>query len=49
MLPGLVGVATVLTPIAAPALVLPAAAFPALRLSQGESGPVLWFFERSTW
>lgn len=43
VLPGLIGVATILTPIAALALVLPAAAFPALRLSQGEIGPVFWF------
>lgn len=44
VVPGLIGTATILTPIAALALVLPAAGFPALRLRQGEIGPVFWFF-----
>src|SRR5690349_11509674 len=43
IVPGLTGKATVLTPLAALALLVPAVAFPALRLRQGEIGPVFWF------
>jgi hypothetical protein len=44
IVPGLVGEATILTPIAAAALLVPAVGFPALRWKQGEIGPVHCFF-----
>lgn len=44
VLPGLVHLATVLTPIAALALLGPAVFLPARKLRNGEIGPAFWFF-----
>ncbi|QUH03843.1 hypothetical protein HUO13_26200 [Saccharopolyspora erythraea] len=44
VVPGLVGQATILTPIAALALVAPAALIPVRRAMQGSIGPVAAFF-----
>lgn len=44
VVPGLIGEATVLTPIAALLLLAPAVASPARKLARGEIGPPFWFF-----
>ncbi|MFB9928068.1 hypothetical protein ACFORO_38330 [Amycolatopsis halotolerans] len=44
VLPGLMSRATVLTPFAALALLIPVAAVPTLKLKRGDIGPFRWFF-----
>ena len=45
IVPGLIGKATILTPIAALLLIAPASYFPARRLLEGETGPGLCLVE----
>ncbi|MEU7532086.1 hypothetical protein AB0A74_40570 [Saccharothrix sp. NPDC042600] len=44
LVPGLVGRATVLTPVAALALLVPAVVVPTLKVRRGDIGPGFWLF-----